>query len=77
MTVIRPPEVLRKIGTAEMTDAEFIVHMEWNYRRRDHEFSLLEFMRMSPDEYAEWIMHGTVPERVMRAAGRRPRRSAR
>lgn len=34
-------------------------------------FTLLEFMGMSADEYAGWIMHGIVPERLMRVAGRR------
>jgi hypothetical protein len=29
-------------------------------------------MGMSADEYAGWIMDGTVPERVMRVARRRP-----
>lgn len=57
-----------------MTDAEYIACMEQNYRRApaSSRFSLLEFTGMAPDEYAGWIMHGTVPERVMRVAGRRP-----
>jgi hypothetical protein len=56
-----------------MTDAEYIACLEQNYRRLPDppRFSLLEFTGMTPDEYAEWIMHGTVPERVMRVAGRR------
>lgn len=56
-----------------MTDAEFIACMEQNYRRLPDppQFSLLEFTGMGPDGYAEWIMHGTAPERVMRVAGRR------
>lgn len=71
---VRPPEVLYGTRPADMSDAEFIAHMEQNYRRApaSSRFSLLEFMGMSADEYAGWIMHGTVPERVMRVAGRRP-----
>ena len=76
---MRPPEVLYRMRPADMTDAEFIASMEWNYRRAEHSpgvpclcFSLLEFMGMSADEYAGWIMHGTIPERVMRVARRRP-----
>lgn len=69
---MRTNDELRRVRQSEMTDAEYIAHMEWNYRRSDYPYSLLEFMGMTPDEYAGWIMNGTVPERVMRVARRRP-----
>jgi hypothetical protein len=79
---IRSHEVLYRVPRAEMSDAEYVAHMEWSYRRAEHSpgvpcrcFSLLDFMGLSADEYAQWIMHGIVPERAMRAAGRRGSRS--
>jgi hypothetical protein len=70
---IRPFETLRRMRPADMTDAEYIALMEHSYRRVPEpcRWSLLEFTGMAPDEYAEWIMAGTVPERVMRVARRR------
>ena len=70
---MRSPDVLYRTRPADMTDAEYTAHLEQSYRRLPDppQFSLLEFTGMTPDEYAEWIMHGTVPERVMRVAGRR------
>jgi hypothetical protein len=70
---MRSFEALRRTRPAAMTDAEYIALMEHSYRRVPEpcRWSLLEFMGMSAEEYAEWIMHGTVPERVMRVARRR------
>ena len=69
---MRSPDVLYRTPPADMTDAEYVAHLEQNYRRLPDppRFSLLEFTGMGADEYAGWILHGTVPERVMRVAGR-------
>lgn len=82
-------EELYRTPPAQMTDAEFLAHLDWSYRRAPGcwdrypgtyrgsrpPFSLLEFTGMTGDEYAAWIMHGTIPERVMRVEGRRGTRS--
>ena len=71
--VIRPAEELRRLPAAELTDAEYVARMVHSYYRLPDpsEFGLLEFTGMTADEYAGWIMHGTVPERIMRVEGRR------
>lgn len=75
---VRTAEELRRVPPPQMTDEEFLANMEHNYRRAEHSpgvpclcFSLLQFTGMTDEEYAAWIMHGAIPERVMRAAGRR------
>jgi hypothetical protein len=61
-----------RMRPADMADAEYLSNMERCYRRvPDYPAGLLDFMGMTGDEYAAWIMHGAVPERVMRVAGRR------
>jgi hypothetical protein len=74
--VMRPAAGLRKMPAAELTDAEYVALLVDNYLRLPDPppFSLLEFTGMRPDEYAGWIMHGIVPERLMRVAGRSGRR---
>ena len=72
---MRTPDELRQVRPADMTDSEYVAHMEQCYRRAPGRFTLLDFMGMSADEYAAWIMDGLVPERVMRVAGRRGPRS--
>lgn len=71
---MRPMETLRKTRPAEMTDAEFTAVRVNSYYRHTGctcRFGLLEFTGMRADEYAEWIMYGTVSERFMRANERR------
>lgn len=63
---------LRKMRPADMTDEEFMLLREISYRRcPDGQFGILEFFGMSPQEYADWFLQGVIPERVMRAEGRR------
>lgn len=73
---IRSAETLRKTRQADMTDYEYVALLVDRYLRLPYpaQFSLLEFTGMLADEYAEWIMHGIVPERLMRVAGRSGRR---
>lgn len=70
---MRPVETLWKTRPDEMTDAEFTAVRVACYQRLPDppRFGLLEFTGMTADEYAEWIMHGTVSERFMRANERR------
>lgn len=64
-----------KMRPADMTDEQFLTHRAWLYQqageRLNPEISLLEFMGMSPREYAEWFLDGVIPERLMRVDGRR------
>ena len=63
---------LEKLPAHQLTDEEFLILREHNYRRLPgNRFSLLEFMGLTSQEYAAWVMDGTVPERAMRAEGRR------
>jgi hypothetical protein len=65
---VRSPEELRSLPLAEMTDEEYVAHLVHNYLRQPDppRFSLLESTGMLADEYAAWIMDGTVPARVIR-----------
>lgn len=65
-------EQLRHMSPAEMTDQEFLELREYNYLRTDRRFPLLEFMGMTREEYTAWKLDGVIPERTMRANGRRP-----
>lgn len=69
---MRSDEELRRLPLSAMTDEEYIAHLVHNYQRLPDppRFSLLEFTGMTPDEYAGWIMHGTVPARVIRIRNR-------
>ena len=75
---MRTAEDLYRTPPAQMTDEEFTAHRVQSYYRAEdspgvpcRRFSLLQFTGMTADEYAEWIMEGTVSERFMRANGRR------
>ena len=65
---MRTAEELRRVPPSQMTGEEYIAHLVHNYLRLPDppQFGLLDFTGMCPDEYAEWIMHGTVPARVIR-----------
>lgn len=66
----RSPEELRTAYYAGITDEEFLRLMVDNYYRSGWHGSLLEFTGMSPEEFGEWYLHGTIPPRVMRVAKR-------
>lgn len=67
-------ETLRTLRPGLLTDEEFLQVRAYNYRRLpDDRFGLLEFMGMSPAEYAAWFLEGVIPERLMRVDGRRTR----
>lgn len=50
---------------AEVTD-EFLKGRVAEYHRSGFTRSLLEYIGMSPDEYASWFFTGEVPARVAR-----------
>lgn len=70
--VMRSMTALRRLPAGALADAEYVALLVANYYRLPDppRFSLLEFTGLLADEYAEWIMHGIVPERLMRVAGR-------
>lgn len=62
---------LRGTRPADMSDDDFLRLMVDSYYRYDTGCSLLEFTGMAPEEFGEWYLHRTIPERVMRVARRR------
>ena len=66
--VMRSLAALQRLPAAALTDAEYIALLVANYYRLpgSPRFGLLEFTGMLPDEYAGWIMDGTVPARLTR-----------
>lgn len=68
---------LRGMRPADMSDDDYLRLMVANYYRHADSGcsgpgcrSLLEFTGMTPEEFGEWYLHRTIPERVMRVAGR-------
>lgn len=62
---------LRGTRPADMNDDDFLRLMVANYYDSNYAGPLLEFTGMLPEEFGEWYLHRTIPERVMRVAGRR------
>jgi hypothetical protein len=63
---MRLPEELRRLPRSALTDAEAIavrVNAYYRHTACSCDIGLLEFTGMRADEYAAWMMHGTVPER--------------
>lgn len=69
---MRTAEELYRLPQAELTDEEYVARLVHNYLQLPDppRFSLLEFTGMLPDEYAAWIMDGTVPARLIRIRAR-------
>jgi hypothetical protein len=62
---------LRGTRPEDMSDDDFLRLMVDSYYRYNYPGSLLEFTGMLPEEFGEWYLHRTIPERVMRVARRR------
>jgi hypothetical protein len=73
---MRSLETLRRLPSPELTDPEYVARLVDAYYQHTGcscRISLLQFTGMSADEYAAWILRGTVPERLMRVEHRRER----
>ena len=56
----------REFVAAPAAADEFMKGRVAEYHRSGFERSLLEYLGMTPDEYAGWFLTGTVPARVLR-----------
>lgn len=61
---------LRGTRPEDMNDDDFLRLVVANYYDSSYQGSLLEFTGMTPEEFGEWYLHRTIPERVMRVARR-------